>query len=304
VPVSTPLYQRCGSPGGADRHAAISSRPLRVSTTPPLPRPLAGAIARLEAGFSGIIGLWVHDLLREETFGLRSDDVLPPASTIKLFVLRELFRQVEAGRVSLSEPVVTRKRDIVPGTGVLKDLESGLRLGLGDAAMLMITVSDNMATNLVIGRLGTRTINRATREAGFLSTRLSGKLYRRHDHRSATTASDLGTLMLHVARRQEISPTASMAMLDMLRREQSAEIVGRHLVREHDGGERWVIASKNGALDGVRHDVAYVSGRRARYIVALMSSGCTDLRYSVDNEATLCLARAAQSVHDYICRTR
>jgi beta-lactamase class A len=190
----------------------------------------------------------------------------------------------------------------VSGTGVQNDLSPGLRLRLEDAARLMVTVSDNVATNLLIARLGTRTINRATREAGYSDTRLAGKLYRSHRLRSSTTPRDAGTLMLEVARHRAVNRAASAAMLDILRREQHDDIVGRHLVRETDGAVRWTIASKSGSLPGVRNDVAYVRGRGTAYVLALMSRDCVDPRFCVDNEATLCLARVAIAVHEHISR--
>jgi len=270
----------------------------------PLPEPLASAVRRLEEGFSGVLALWVHDLRHRESYGLRSEEPFHPASVIKLFVLREFFRQVEAGAVDPAAEVVMRKRDLVPGSGVLKDLGPGLHLRLRDAATLMITVSDNVAANLVIDRLGTAAINRSTREAGYLHTVLAGKLYHDHRRHSRVTARDAGRLMLDVARRRAVSRAASASMLDVLRRSQSRDIVGRFLPRASSSapGGRLRIASKSGSLEGMRHDVAYVEGSGARYVIALMSRDCADRRIWPDNEATLCLARLARSVHDHASR--
>jgi beta-lactamase class A len=240
----------------------------------------------------------VHDLRRRETYGLRAEEPFPPASTIKLFVLREFFRRVEAGDVHPDEEVVLRRRDVVPGSGVLRDLAPGLRLRLRDAATLMVTVSDNVATNLLIARLGTASINRSIRAAGFTDTRLAGKLYGVRDGRSVTTARDLGRLMLDVARRRAVSGAASAAMLAILRRSQVDGIVGRFL----PSGERLSIASKTGTLRGVRHDVAYVEGPRARYVVVVLSRDCADHGFRVDNEAAVCLAHLARAVHDHAAR--
>jgi beta-lactamase class A len=208
--------------------------------------------------------------------------------------------------VSLAEQVVVREHDRVPGTGVLRDLSPGTRIRLVDAATLMVTVSDNVASNLLIGRLGTRAVNRWTRHAGYLDTRLSGKLFREHERASVTTARDVGRLMLAIGRRQAVSRAASTAMLDILRREQSHEIVGR-LLPDAAGdrtprGPSWTIASKSGSLPGVRNDVAYVNGPGARYVVALMSRDCADPRFSADNEGTVCLARIARAIHDHATR--
>ena len=170
----------------------------------------------------------------------------------------------------------------------------------------MITVSDNTATNLVIDRLGTRTINRFTQEGGFAGTRLGGKLFSGRGLRSATTPRDLGVLMAHIVRRQAVSRPASTAMLDILRREQYDTIVGRLLpcAEDDDTGRAtaWKVASKSGSIRGHRHDVAHVEGRGIRYVVALMSRDCADLRFWVDNEAQLCLAQVARAVHDYVAR--
>src|SRR5205085_7109468 len=131
---------------------------------------------------------------------LRGAEPFPAASTIKLFVLHELLRQVERGRLALADQVVVRRTDLVPGTGVLKDLAPGLGLSLADAAMLMVTVSDNVAANLLIGRLGAAAINQGARESGYAGTRLGGKLFRTRAPSSTTTPRDLAALMLDIAR--------------------------------------------------------------------------------------------------------
>jgi beta-lactamase class A len=196
----------------------------------------------------------------------------------------------------------------VPGTGVLKDLAPGLRLSLGDAATLMVTMSDNVATNLVIDRLGTRAINGGIREAGYRETRLGGKLFRRHRGSSSTTAEELGQLMLSIARGEAVSGAASAAMLGILRREQYDHIVGRYLPfspGDVDGSApRWRVASKNGSLVGVRNDVAHVEGDGVSYVVALVSRDCADPRFCLDNEATVCLAQLARLVHDWCAGAR
>jgi beta-lactamase class A len=108
--------------------------------------------------------------------------------------------------------------------------------------------------------------------------------------------------MLDLARGRAVSRSASNAMLAILRRNQSRDIVGRYLPPEQPAGRATTIAAKGGSLCGVRHDVAYVDGPCARYVVALMSRDCADERYSADNEATLCLARLAGAVHDHASR--
>lgn len=276
-----------------------------TGTTPSLPGPLARAIEAEQQRFSGRLALWVHDLRRRETFGLGAEEPFDAASTIKVFVLLELFRQAYVGAVTLDEEVELRERDMVDGSGVLKDLTPGLRLSLRDAAVLMVTASDNVAANLIIRRVGVGAVNRGARAAGATCTRLSGPIMlHRRQGPSCTTARDLGVVLTRLARRGAVCPAASREMLDILGRERADNIVGRLLPDIGCDGRplrrSWRVASKNGLGPGIRNDVALVQGNGLAYVIALLSRGCRDLRVSPDNEATLCLARIARAVHDHV----
>jgi beta-lactamase class A len=273
--------------------------------TPPLPARLAARVEAVEREFTGTVALWCQDLTTHRTFGLRATQRFDPASTIKLFILFELYRQRDAGLLRLDETLTMGRYDVVPGSGVLKDLTPDrVSLTLHDLATLMITVSDNVATNLLIGRLGADAVNRGAREAGFGDTFLRGKLFKARTRVSHTTPQDLGMLMTRIARRRAVSREASNEMLDILRREQSDFIVGRYLpyTKEELEQERqpWKIASKSGSIKGHRHDVALVEGHGHRYVLALMSSGAEDLRFWPDNEGSLALARIALAVHQEV----
>ncbi|HSR26372.1 MAG TPA: serine hydrolase [Candidatus Eisenbacteria bacterium] len=272
--------------------------------TPPLPPPLDRVVATHEQRLGRTLAVWVHDLRRRETFGLRAEEPFDPASTIALFVLLELFRQAETGVLALGEEVELRERDMVDGPGVLKDLTPGLRLSLRDTATLMITVSDGVAANLLIRRLGAGSINRGARAAGAVRTRLAGRMLGRRQGQSFSTVRDLGALLAMMARRTAVSPAASRAMLDILGRERRDGVVGR-LLPDVDAAGRplrraWRVASMNGSIAGVRNCVALVRGSGLSYVVALMSRGPRDLPRSSDHEATLCLARVARAVHDHV----
>jgi beta-lactamase class A len=270
-----------------------------------LPGPLRAPVRRLAAGFSGNFAFWARNLRSGEVVAWHAEQQYPSASTIKLFVLRELHRQAAAGILDLDrERVEMRRPDVASGSGVIKDLTHGLKLSLRDAATLMITVSDNTATNLLIERLGTRAINRSARAAGYSGTHCDGRIFKGHAMHSTTTPRDLGVFMTNVARGRELSSAASRAMLDTLKREQYTNIIGRLIPYDSlaRGKQRWLLASKSGSLTGVRNDAAYVVGPGVRYTIALMSDGCADARYNVDNEANLVLARVAADVHDHFAR--
>jgi beta-lactamase class A len=127
------------------------------------------------------IGIAAKTLDNEISF-LRNEHVIfPAASTIKIHVLIELFNQVGTGRHKLDEPLdipAVRLGEVYDRTssGVLKDLESIKQLSLKDTATLMIILSDNVATNLLIDRLGVEKIQYAIRNLGLKDTRLQRKM--------------------------------------------------------------------------------------------------------------------------------
>lgn len=273
-----------------------------------LPGALRRRVEPVRRRFSGHLGFWAHDLRTGEEVQLAARDRFPSASTIKLWVLRELFARAEAGELDLDrDDLSLGPRDRVIGSGVMKDLTPGLRMSLRDVATLMITVSDNTATNLLIAHLGTRAINAAARAAGYGDTHLHGLFFKGRGIRgSYTTPADSGRLMLGVATGREVSRAASGGMLDILRREQYANIVGRMIPFDPyaSGAGRWRLASKSGSIKGVRNDCAMVEGPGCRYVISLMSRDCADERFNVDNEANLALARIAAEIHDWFGRRR
>ena len=277
-----------------------------MTESPSLPAALRRRVEEAAAGFSGAFGFWACDLRSGVEVGLAAEERFPSASTIKLWVLRELFRQGSLGLVDLDAGTVEMGAgDRVIGSGVLKDLTPGFRVSLRDAATLMITVSDNTATNLLISRLGVRAINLGARRAGYLGTHLHGLFFKGRGIRgSYTTPADAGRFMVSVARGGEVSRAASLEMLEILRREQYANIVGRMIPFDPyaSGRDRWRLASKSGSIRGVRNDAAIVEGPGCRYVVALMSRDCKDERFNVDNEANLVLARLAAAVHWWFTR--
>lgn len=276
--------------------------------TDTLPAALRRRVAPLRERFSGAFGFWAFDLRTGEELSLGAAERFPSASTVKLWVLRELFERAEAGSLDLDTDVVEmRAGDRVIGSGVLKDLTPGFRVSLRDAAVLMVTVSDNTATNLLIARLGTRSINAAARRAGYAGTHLHGLFFKGHGIRgSFTTPLDAGRFFLGLAQGREVSRVASRGMLDILRREQFANIVGRMIPFDPyaTGANRWRLASKSGSIRGVRNDAALVEGPGCRYVISLMSRDCADERFNVDNETNLVLARVAGEVHRWFGRAR
>ncbi len=105
---------------------------------------------------------------------------MPTASLIKLPIMIEAYRQVEAGKLSLDKLIEVHKDDMVPGSGVLtRDFSPCIKLPLRDLIQLMIVHSDNTATNLVIEQIGLPATTALMKDMGLPNTRLHSKVFRR-----------------------------------------------------------------------------------------------------------------------------
>ena len=114
----------------------------------------------------GVMGYFVVDLTSGERFGLREHETFPTASTIKLAILYELFKQVDAGKIKLDVPEALPAAARAGGSGLVGELTSP-HLSLRDHAILMILISDNTSTNVLIDRLGMQAIQARIDGLGF-----------------------------------------------------------------------------------------------------------------------------------------
>src|SRR4051812_47070494 len=126
---------------------------------------LTAAINDLLARFRGRAGVAAVNLATGEEAAINDRERFPTASSVKILVLYQLFREVERGNAQLFERVTYRAADRTLGSGLLSDLDPGLNPTLRDLAVLMMTISDNTATNVLIDRLGVYAINQALRDA-------------------------------------------------------------------------------------------------------------------------------------------
>src|SRR3954447_17583138 len=123
-------------------------------------------VEEIARGVEGIIGVYAKDLASGTEIALNADTLFPTASVMKIPILYELYRQVEAGQIDLAARITLEQQDLVPGSGILQDLDLGLTPTVKDLATLMIIVSDNAATDLVLKLVGLDAVNATMRCAG------------------------------------------------------------------------------------------------------------------------------------------
>lgn len=260
----------------------------------------AFAQALAAQGYAGTAALQVTDFSGHVLYSHQPERPFPAASTIKVPLLIYALQQSQAGDLNLAARVELQAADQVPGAGVLHELGPGLTLTWRDLLTLMIIVSDNTATNLVIERLGQDSFNAWLTQNGLHSTHLVGKLQlpvhlrneaQRRGERNRTSAADQTRLLLGLVQGRWLNKTHTALALDILGRQQLRDLIGRGVPADAAGLPLYRVASKSGELVGIHHDVGVLYTPRP-LVIALLSEGGEDLREHPDNRDVGRLSRA------------
>lgn len=259
---------------------------------------LKAELERIAAGFSGRIGLWARSLESGETvtFGAAGES-FPSASVIKLPVLYELFRQAGEGRFRLDETRELTDADKVPGAGVLQYLSPGLSLPIIDLATLMVSISDNTASNMCMDLVGPEQVRQGMAALGLPGLQLHNRFFRAVPGGPVNQAvpEQLGHLLDRIVRAEVLTPEACGRIVDMMKLVQSP-MTPRYFP---ECDPPTTVAAKTGAIQGCRHEVAAVFQGARGYVLAIMTRDCTDLRYHPDNEGELVVGRLGAALYDY-----
>jgi beta-lactamase class A len=274
------------------------------------------AIARTFHGVLGVSAIDLSGSAPREIVAVNADLRFPTASTIKTAVMLEAYHQAAEHRLTFDTPLTLRKADIVGGSGILRDLHDGLTLSVGDAVQLMIGLSDNTATNLLIAKLGTARVNARLDSYGLTHTRLFRPTFRdgrpdvlpeleREFGLGMTTPRDMAQLMASIASGRAVNAEASTAMLATLRRQQDRAMIPRLLTAEgleignKTGTDEEKQPGPRGIKGQVRADAAIVTGPNGlRYAVAIYARQIEDPRWTIDNEALVTGAKISRLIYD------
>jgi beta-lactamase class A len=211
-----------------------------------------------------------------ERFSHNGDRRFVAASTVKIPILIELFRQLDTGEQSLSAEHVLRDADKAKGSGVLAQLHDGIRLDISDLAYLMMSISDNTATNILIDRVGADRVNATMRDLGMRGSTLGRKMHGRHvvhgEQENWALPNDYSMVMAAVLGGRAASSAACERMLALMEKQQNDRRIARHLPR--DGRPRW--GSKTGSLPGVVNDVGFIMTAKGALILSVFCEGPTD----------------------------
>jgi len=289
---------------------------------------LISRIHREAEGFSGVLGVAVKHLRTGESASLMGGELFPTASVFKLPVIVELYRQVDAGTLSLDEKMILREEDKVPGSGVLKELSPGLAVTLRDLVELMMILSDNTATDIVVEKVGMERVNEALRSLGLRRTKIVADcrdmlfdliglndipedektmaLYREKskgvklggswslgtEHNDVTTPNEMLRLVEMIVEGRAASRSSCDAILETMSRCQT----GTYRIAKYLPRESVEVADKTGALPGIRNDAGVVTLLESgeRYVLSCFTKGASD-NYAAEEV----IARVSRGVYDH-----
>src|SRR5438128_10816362 len=189
--------------------------------------------------FKGKVFLFAKNLDTGQSYSYNGDEGVRTASTIKIAVMIETFARVAEGRAKWTDELVLTKAARYSGSGILPEMSDGLRLSLQDCVRLMMLLSDNTATNMVLDYLGTDAVNERMNSLGFKSTRImrrvggggeskEGKL---PDNKrfglGATTPHEMDDILEKLDKGQIVNEATSKEMIDLMKREQGRYAIGR-----------------------------------------------------------------------------
>lgn len=282
------------------------------------PGTLADRVNRIVAAFPGYMGVYARNLTTGETIAIRADERFPTASVIKLAVLVETYQQIADGNLRLTDRIVLRDSDKVGigDSGTLNELHDGTELTVQDLLNLMVVVSDNTATNLLVSRIGTAAANARMDAYGLHNTRIFRPTFRdgrpdccaeleREFGLGMSTPRESAVLMEMIAAGKAVNADASARMFEILRRQQDTNMIPRRLppgagaiVANKTGTDEEKQPDASGVKGHIHNDVAIVKTARATWVVAIFTRRGKSTTWTADNEALTAGAEISRLIFD------
>jgi beta-lactamase class A len=282
----------------AESASAQTSPPPPTEKQTVLWMKLEQSILDIDRGLDGVMGVAIVDLTDGHKYLLHANDVYPQASSIKICVLAELYRQAQQGKLKLTDLYTVNASNLVQDSDIMGGLTPGVtQVTLRDLATMMVAVSDNSATNVLIDRVGLDNVNAFLNAQGLRDTRLRRKMM---DLKAAAEG------------RENVSTPNEM--LNLLQALYRGEILNKEMTADFfkvlsTHKDSWIprnlpddlkIADKPGALEGVRNDSGVIFVDKRPFVLCVMT---TYLHRERDGEEAISnIALAAWRMFDRLAR--
>jgi beta-lactamase class A len=294
---------------------------LLLAAPAPPPESAATLTKQIEEkmkAFHGEIGLFAKDLDTGAMVSVNADQRFPTASLIKVAVMAEVFRQIDAGKLQHGTTVTLKESDKAGDETVpINMLHPGVVLTVDDLLRFMIAYSDNTATNLLVGLVGTANVDALLDSYALTRTRLYRPTFRdghadvlpneeKEYGLGSTTPHEMAKFLQLIAQGKVVSPAAGDAMIALLATQQDRAMIPRSLpfateeivVANKTGWDEEKNPDAKGFKGDVRNDAAYVKTPKMRYVIAICARRIQDKSSGVDNETLRLGAELSRMVYD------
>ncbi len=293
----------------AQKNAPKKSINQTENQTSAAPQTLEDKIKGEVDNFRGKVWIYAKNLDTGKDFALRADEQVRTASTIKLPIMTEVFHQVAEGKINWTDEFTLSKENKSAGdSGVLFELSDGTKIDLKSTMHLMIVVSDNTATNLILNKILSDNVNDFMDTLGLKQTRSLRNIggsggsqannipINKNFGIGQSSPRDMVKLLEMLENGQVVSKAASAEMIAILKRQQYTDGIGRNLL------DTVPSASKSGALDRLRSDVGIIYTRRGRIAMAITVDDMLEVTYSEDNPGLLLIWRLSKILQEGLAK--
>ncbi len=263
---------------------------------------------RIEAelkSYDGKMSIYADDF-KGNVIKIGTEEKFETASTIKTYILACLFDKVKKGEVTLEDMIIYKPEHFVDGSGVVRALEPGLALRAKDVATLMIIVSDNVATNMMIDFLGIEDINACIQRLGCKDTVLHNPInFEKYDKLGTSTVSDYASIFIRLLKGELIGQAEDAMMLEIFKKQHYNSTITKQfpvaLFDDEDCGAEagafWV-ASKSGSMNACRNDGGIVHTPYGDYVIVMFNKEFSDAMYYPEHPATVFGSKVSKLLFD------
>ena len=262
--------------------------------------------------FPGTVSLYARNLDSGSAIGIREGEPVRTASTIKVAIMMAVFDAVARGQAKWTDPLTVTAAEKVSGSGILEsEFSDGVQLPIRDVMHLMMVLSDNTATNMLLERFTADAVNAYLDKLDIKTTRsmrkilgtgppaglsAAGKLPENQKYGlGVSTPLDMVTILEKLQHGDIVSPDASREMLAVMKRCQDSTGIRRKL-------RDVPIANKVGALDALRSDVGIVYSKGGAVAVAITVDGIPTVDYGPDNPGSILISDLAEMLVDGLAK--
>jgi beta-lactamase class A len=249
---------------------------------------LESQIQEIDQHLDGVMGVAIEDLTTGDHFFLHEDEVFAQASSIKITVLANLYLQAQQGKIKLTDLYTLQSSDLVPDSDIMNGLTPGVtRVTLRDLATMMIAVSDNSATNVLIDKVGMQSVNAMLDSLSLTHTRLRRKMMdlqaAKEGRENISTPREMMQLLDAIYHGKVLDKESAADFFKMLSTNKQSFI-------PRDLPPDLKVANKPGELEAVRNDsgIVFVEGRP--YVICVMTAFLRNERDGEDAISKVSLA--------------